>query len=258
MSEDVQSLKASNIQATHGFFTKKGGVSKGIYSSLNCGWGSDDVLADVVNNRALVVQDLGPDVSDLLTAFQVHSNRVHVVDKVWTRERSPEVDALVTKMPYVALGILTADCAPVLFHDQKNKVIGAAHAGWKGAFTGVLENTVKAMVELGGERNEISAAVGPCIHQASYEVDTRFRKNFLNYDPTYESYFTDSINDGHYQFNLPDFVKDQLDGLGLANVEASPADTYVEEGDFFSYRRTTHRSEPDYGRQISVIVLDGE
>lgn len=256
MSEDVQFLKAEHIQATHGFFTRNGGISSGIYDSLNCAWGSKDSLSDVMTNRALVVQALGPDVSDLLSASQVHSNRVQVVDKVWTRERSPEVDALVTSTPYVALGILTADCAPVLFHDEKNKVIGAAHAGWKGAFGGVLENTVKEMEGLGAERSRITVAIGPCIHQASYEVDGNFRQTFLNYKRAFESYFTDSTKEGHYQFDLPGFVKAKLDELGLASVEGSCVDTYVDDDRFFSYRRTTHKSEPDYGRQISVIVLD--
>lgn len=256
MSDDVQALKAGNIKTAHGFFTRVGGISKGIYGSLNCAWGSKDNLSDVMTNRALVVQALGPDVSDLLSASQVHSNRVKVVDKVWTRERSPDVDALVTKLPNVALGILTADCAPVLFHDAKNNVIGAAHAGWKGAFGGVLENTVKEMEVLGAERAEITAAVGPCIHQASYEVDGNFRQTFLNHDPAFETYFTDSVKDGHYQFDLPGFVKSKLDGLGLASVEGSCVDTYVDEDRFFSYRRTTHRSESDYGRQISVVVLE--
>ncbi len=256
MTDDPTFLSADNIVTPHGFFTRKGGISKGIYDSLNCAWGSKDSLADVMTNRALVVQTLGPSVSDLLTAAQVHSNRVQVVDKVWTRERAPELDALVTKMPNVALGILTADCAPVLFCDAKNKVIGAAHAGWKGAFGGVLENTVEAMISIGAERGEICAAIGPCIHQASYEVDAGFRQTFLNFDPAYESYFTDSVNEGHYQFDLPAFVKLKLEGLNLASVEASPADTYVDAENFFSYRRTTHRNEPDYGRQISVLVLD--
>ncbi len=256
MSDDVQSLKADNLSASHGFFTRIGGISKGIYGSLNCAWGSKDNLSDVMTNRALVVQALGPDVSDLLSASQVHSNRVQTVDKVWTRERAPEVDGLVTNMANVALGILTADCAPVLFHDAKNAVIGAAHAGWKGAFGGVLENTVKAMEDLGAERTQISAAVGPCIHQASYEVDAGFRKTFTNFDPGYASYFTDSVNEERYQFDLPGFVKMKLDDLGLASVEGSPVDTYVDEDRFFSYRRTTHRAEADYGRQISVIVLE--
>lgn len=256
MNDTVQSLKASNISTTHGFYTRLGGLSKGIYASLNCRWGSDDSLSDVVTNRALVVQDLGPKVSDLLSAFQIHSADVKIVDKIWTRERSPEVDAMVTKMPNVALGILTADCAPVLFHDAKNRVVGAAHAGWKGAIGGVLENTVKAMVEIGAQTSEITAAVGPCIHQVSYEVDAGFKKNFVDQNSSYESFFTDGQKEGHYQFDLPGFVKARLDALGLKSVEGSQANTYTDEERFFSYRRTTHRKEEGYGGQISVIVLE--
>ncbi|NVK20040.1 MAG: peptidoglycan editing factor PgeF [Methylocystaceae bacterium] len=258
MSEDekLPYLKADHIKATHGFFTRKGGISTGVYNSLNCAWGSKDDLKDVLTNRALVVQALGPDVSDLLSAAQVHSNRVQIVDRIWSRERAPELDALVTKEPYIALGILTADCAPVLFSDDDNRVIGAAHAGWKGAIGGVLENTVEAMVSIGAERAKIKAAVGPCIHQPSYEVDTGFRKTFLNMDPAFASYFTDGQSENKYQFDLPGFVIAKLDGLALASVEGSRVDTYEDEENFFSYRRTTHRSEPDYGRQISAIVLD--
>lgn len=258
MSEDelLPHLKAENITATHGFFTRKGGISSGIYDSLNCAWGSKDDLKDVLTNRALVVQTLGPDVSDLLSAAQVHSNRVQIVERIWSRERAPELDALVTKEPYIALGILTADCAPVLFSDDDNRVIGAAHAGWKGAIGGVLENTVEAMVSIGAEREKIKAAIGPCIHQSSYEVDAGFRKTFLNMDPAFATYFTDGACESKYQFDLPGFVKAKLDGLGLALVEGSRVDTYEDEDNFFSYRRTTHRSEPDYGRQISAIVLD--
>jgi len=256
MSEDTIYLQANNISLKHGFFTHLGGVSTGIYDSLNCGWGSKDNLVNVTTNRALVAQSLGPTVSDLLSPSQVHSNRVQVVDRIWTRESAPEVDALVTKQAYIGLGILTADCAPVLFADAKNKVIGAAHAGWKGAFGGVLENTVKAMEGLGAERAHISAAIGPCIHQKSYEVDGIFRQTFLNQDPAFVMYFTDSDKAGHYQFDLPAFVKEKLDALGLLSVEGSSVDTYEDKARFFSYRRNTHLGEPDYGRQISVIVLE--
>jgi polyphenol oxidase len=257
MNEDTPFLKADNIALKHGFFTRLGGISTGIYDSLNCAWGSKDDLANVTTNRALVVQALGPKVSDLLSAAQVHSNRVKVVDRIWSRESAPEVDALVTTLPNVALGILTADCAPVLFSDRTHGVIGAAHAGWKGAIGGVLENTVTAMEELGAKRRDISAAVGPCIHQKSYEVDGGFYKTFQNQDPAFATYFTDSVNEGRYQFDLAGFVKAKLDGLNLASVEGSSVDTYEDKERFFSYRRTTHLDEPDYGRQISVIVLDG-
>lgn len=258
MNEETPFLKAENIGLKHGFFTRCGGISTGIYDALNCAWASKDDLANVTTNRALVVQAMGPQVSDLMTASQVHSNRVQVVDRIWTRERAPEVDGLVSKQKNVALGVLTADCAPVLFSDDKNQVIGAAHAGWKGAFGGVLENTVKAMEGLGADRRCITAAIGPCIQQSSYEVDGGFRKTFLNQDPSYADYFVQSKNKGHFQFDLPGFVKMKLAALGLGSIENLAVDTYAAKKQFFSYRRTTHLGEPDYGRQISVIVLDGE
>jgi len=256
MNQDPQYLSADQIDTTHGFFTRLGGMSQGIYSSLNCAWGSKDNLSDVMTNRALVVQSLGNRISDLLSASQVHSNRVQVVDKVWTRESSPEVDGLVTDKPGIALGILTADCAPVLFHDARAKIIGAAHAGWKGAIGGVLENTVQAMVDLGATTDNIQACIGPCIHPSAYEVDSGFKQIFINQDPAFESYFTDGARAEHYQFDLPGFVKARLEKLSLAGVQASLADTYSDEDRFFSYRRTTHNQETDYGRQISVITLD--
>lgn len=257
MSDEATFVRAENIQMRHGFFERNGGLSKGIYGSLNCAFGSKDNLSDVMTNRALVLQALGGKVTDLLTAAQVHSNRVETVSRIWTRERAPEVDAMVTKTPGLALGVLTADCAPVLFADDKNQVIGAAHAGWKGAFGGVLENTVTAMEDLGAKRGDIHAAIGPCIHQASYEVDGGFRQNFLNFDPALDRYFIASDKEGHFRFDLPGYVLDRLNGLSLASVSASPADTYPAHDRFFSYRRTTHREEPDYGRQISVIALEG-
>jgi len=247
---------AETLTTCHGFFGRQGGLSRGVYESLNCGWGSADDLSAVTTNRALVVQALGNGASDLLSAAQVHSTEVKIVDKVWTRERAPEVDGLVTKLPNVALGILTADCAPVLFHDPINQVIGAAHAGWKGALGGVLANTVRAMESLGAQRAHIQAAIGPCIHQESYEVNQGFVDRFKDHDPRYAQYFAPSSNAGHAQFNLPRFVFDQAQGLGLGSVAPSPADTYADEMRYFSFRRTTHRGEPDYGRQLSVVMLE--
>lgn len=256
MTSEVIPYKASNLETLHGFFGRQGGISRGDYSSLNCGWGSGDDLSNVTTNRALVVQALGNVPSDLLSAAQVHSARVQVVDKVWTREKSPEVDAMVTTQPRVALGVLSADCAPILFHDPVHGVIGAAHAGWKGAFGGVLENTVAAMEGLGATRQTIHAAIGPCIHQPSYEVDQGFQDRFVAQDADFAAYFQEGTRAGHPLFDLPRFVLDRLTRLGLGSVTASPHDTYQEEEAYFSFRRTTHRGEADYGRQISVIVLE--
>lgn len=239
----------------HGFLTRQGGVSGGIYASLNCGIGSKDDTAHVMENRARAVARAGLPAGSLVTAYQVHSAKVAVVDEVWSNENRPEVDGLVTTKRGVTLGILTADCIPVLFADAKAKVIGAAHAGWKGAISGVLQETVRQMVELGAVRGRIQAAIGPCIGQLSYEVGPEFPAPFLAQDPTSARYFIPSIRDQRYMFDLPGYVQGQLQGLSLAVVGLAGRDTCAEEQDFFSYRRATIRHEPDYGRQVSVIGL---
>ncbi|MGE5518188.1 MAG: peptidoglycan editing factor PgeF [Bacteroidota bacterium] len=239
----------------HGFFTREGGVSHGIYTSLNCGPGSNDDAAAVAENRAraMAMLDLPPEA--LVTVHQAHTADVVVVDGPWTGER-PVADAMVTTTPGLALGILTADCAPVLFADRRGNVVAAAHAGWKGAIGGVLENTVDKMVALGAKQKSIIAAIGPCIGQRSYEVGAEFPAPFLAEAAENRDFFAPSRRDGHYLFDLPGYVSRKLARLGVTEVTRVPADTCRDEARFFSYRRTTLRNQPDYGRQLSAILLD--
>jgi len=239
----------------HGFLTRHGGVSDGIYRSLNCGLGSKDDGAAVVENRARALRMAGLAEESLATAYQVHSAKVAVVDASWRRDQRPEVDGLVSKTRGVSLGILTADCVPVLFADPEAGVIGAAHAGWKGAVTGVLPETIAAMIALGAGRDRIRAGVGPAIAQKSYEVGPEFPQRFIDLDPANAKFFTTSTRCRRFMFDLVGFVAAQLAGLGLAAVEVAGNDTCAEADDFFSYRRTTLQREPDYGRQISLIGL---
>jgi len=251
---EVETLK-SLPGIRHGFLGRTGGVSEGLYASLNCGIGSKDVTETVLENRTRALAMIKMPAQSLVTAYQVHSAKAVVVDQVWSREEAPQVDGLVTSKPGITLGILTADCAPVLFADEVAGVIGAAHAGWKGAVSGVLQQTVARMVDIGAKPNRITAAVGPCIGQLSYEVGVEFPAPFLAQDPAQARYFMPSIRDQRYMFDLAGYVRDQLRALGLASVEATGHDTCAEEEQFFSYRRTTIRREADYGRQISLIGL---
>ncbi len=237
----------------HGFFTRKGGVSEGLYAGLNVGIGSDDDREKVVENRTRVAAWFGLAVEKLATVHQVHSPDVFVVDETYAGER-PKVDAMVTSVPGVALGVLAADCGPILFADGENGVIGAAHAGWKGALTGVLENTIEAMISLGAGRQNITAILGPSIGPASYEVGPEFVDRFLEHDPSYETFFTPSSNAGHSMFDLPSLTIRRLTEAGV-RAESLGLDTYPDAERFYSYRRTTHAKEPDYGRQISAIAL---
>lgn len=246
-----QALVSDGIR--HGFFTRTGGVSQGIYASANSGPGSDDDPAAVAENRARVAQALAVAPDNLLTCHQIHSPDVVTVTEPFADR--PRADALVTRAPGLVLGVLTADCAPVLFADAQAGVIGAAHAGWKGALGGVLANTVAAMAALGADPARIVAVVGPCIAQPSYEVGTDFRARFVEADPTHGAFFLPGVADDKCQFDLPGFVCAQLTQAGVGRVAAVGRDTYAEAADFFSYRRTCHAGEPDYGRQISAIVL---
>jgi polyphenol oxidase len=237
----------------HGFFGREGGVSEGIYASLNCGPGSKDDPAAVMENRYRVAGAL--DASKLVSLSQVHSPVVYNVGKDWDASRRPEGDGLVTTAPGVALGILTADCAPVLFADARARVIGAAHAGWKGALGGVLEATLAAMEQLGARRGEIAAAIGPCISQTNYEVGAEFRDRFLAAESASAGFFSAADRPGHYRFALEGYVANRLTASGIAAVEPLALCTYPVENGFFSFRRSTHRGEPDYGREISAILL---
>jgi len=242
----------------HAFLTRAGGVSEGIYASLNCGYGSKDEPERVTENRARAVARAEMPPGSLVTAYQVHSARVARVEKPWPREAAPQVDAMVTDRPGIALGILTADCAPVLLADAEAGVIGAAHAGWRGAVGGVLAAVVEAMVALGARPARIRAGIGPCIAQDSYEVGPEFPAPFLAEDPGNAAFFRPSPGreDGRFLFDLPGYVTARLRALGLGAVERTPHDTCAEADRFFSYRRATLRGEPDYGRGLSVIGLD--
>ena len=240
----------------HGFFTRENGVSSGIYASLNCGPGSSDDPQAVARNRAAAMALLDRQPQDLVTVRQAHTADVVVVDQPFTVDQAPVADGLVTDRPGIVLGILTADCAPVLLADKKGRVVAAAHAGWKGAVGGVLDATVTAMGELGVKPSNIVAVVGPCIAQRSYEVGPEFPAPFVADDPRTMGFFGRSLKPGHFMFDLKSYVLFRLKRLGVEQSHALQADTCAEEKRFFSYRRTTLRREPDYGRQLSAIVID--
>ncbi len=239
----------------HGFFTREGGVSSGLYGSLNCGFGSDDKAENVAENRQRVLAGLGISDGQLLTCYQIHSATVVVVEEAWALEDAPEADAMVTNKLGIALGILTADCAPVLFADEKAGVIGVAHAGWRGAFTGVLEETLAAMVKIGASKANISAAIGPCIGQNSYEVGPEFIDRFIEQAEKNTDYFLPSKRDGHHMFDLAAYVADRLQKAEIARIYQTGYDTCQDEKLFYSYRRSVLQGEKDYGREISAISL---
>ncbi len=239
---------------THGFFTRHGGYSSGIFSSLNCGLGSGDDIALVTKNRAKVADDLGVAHSHLVSAYQVHSADVMVVDEPLAER--PKVDGMVTAKRGLALGILTADCGPVLFADHKVGVIGACHAGWKGALSGVTDRTILAMESIGASRQNIVAVLGPTISQKAYEVGPEFSKPFLQQNSMHEKYFIPAVKNDHYMFDLPAYLVDRMKVFGVGQVFNSMLCTYSDADGFFSYRRTTHLHEKDYGRLISVIALN--
>jgi hypothetical protein len=249
----AQSLAGDRI--AHGFFGRQGGVSAGIFASLNCGHGSADDTEAVTENRSRVAAWLGTTGERVLTLYQIHSADVLHVTSLWARGQSPRADGMATTMRGVALGVLAADCAPILFADHEAGVIGCAHSGWKGAIGGVAASTVGLMEQLGASRGRIRAAVGPCISQRSYEVGPEFYARFVEEDAANTRYFVPSTRASHWQFDLPAYVASRLGALGLASVEALNVCTYEGEGAYFSYRRTTHRGEGDYGRNISAIML---
>jgi hypothetical protein len=242
----------------HGFFGRAGGVSKGVYHALNCGPGSDDAIESVKENLAIVAEAPGLKAEQIVTLHQVHGDTCVRVEKPWPLLDRPQADAAVTDKPGIGLGILTADCAPVLFFAEKadgSPVIGAAHAGWKGAVGGVLESVVKAMQAYGLKPGSLRAAIGPCIGQASYEVGPDFPAPFLDENPENEKFFRPARKHGHFQFDLPGYCAAKLASIGVSQVAIKDLDTYFNEEDFFSYRRTTHRGDKDYGRQISLIAI---
>ena len=251
-------VKNEEGKVRHGFFGRVGGVSEGVYSSLNCGLGSNDDPAAVRENLRRVGMAYNAEPESILTLYQIHSDICLTENAPRSVDERPEGDAHVTDQPGLVLGILTADCAPVLFAGEKADgapVIGAAHAGWKGAIGGVLENTLAEMQKLGAVPASITACVGPCIAQASYEVDAGYMRRFMEESEENERFFKDSATPDHYMFDLPGYVAARLFAAGVGSVTLMDMDTYAREEDFFSYRQKTHREESDYGRQISAIMI---
>ena len=239
----------------HGFFTRAGGVSQGIYASLNCGPGSRDDPEAVKQNRARVALYLGAHEPEVVTPYQVHSAQAIIIDEAFPPGERPRADAVVTKTPGLPIGILTADCGPVLLADPQARVVAAAHAGWRGAMSGILDATLLAMETLGAERRRIHAALGPCINQPSYEVGQEFLDQFIAADAAAARFFQIPAGATRPHFDLPAFITSDLRTRGLASVVSEARCTYTDESNFFSFRRTTHRSEGDYGRQISAILV---
>ena len=248
LSED---LKLPNL--AHGFFTREGGFSTGIFSSLNCGLGSGDELELVKKNRALVSAKMGVGPDHLVSAYQVHGTDVALV--LQPLEERPKVDGLVATRPGLALGILTADCGPILFADAKGRTIGACHAGWKGALHGVFRSTVVEMERHGTRRENVVAVLGPTISQKAYEVGPEFLKAFKDRDKSFLKYFIPSVKKNHYMFDLPLFLVERMKAFGIGKVVDLGLCTYSDEARFFSYRRATHKAEHDYGRLISTIAM---
>jgi purine-nucleoside/S-methyl-5'-thioadenosine phosphorylase / adenosine deaminase len=253
MKIEADELKFDGLR--HGFFTRRGGVSNGIYQSLNIGLGSDDARDMVLENRNRVASEMGVVADQLLSPYQIHSPDVITVSGPFEDGAERKADALVTNTPGLAIGVSTADCGPVLFADPEARIVGAAHSGWKGAISGVLQNTVTSMEALGATRANIVAVLGPTISQRAYEVGPEFQQRFVQDTADNQRYFKASEQVEHFMFDLPTFITDRLKQIGLANVADLAECTYADEDRFFSYRRTTHRKEPDYGRQISAIVL---
>jgi polyphenol oxidase len=239
----------------HAFFTREGGVSNGIYNSLNGGVGSKDDPAHVTENRRRMAEELNVEPTHFLTAFQIHSPDVVVATEPWDTASRPHADAMVTKTPGLALGVSAADCGPILFVDPQARVIGAAHSGWKGAIGGVLESTIAAMEKLGAARGSIIAAIGPLIRQQSYEVGAEFVTRFTETDADNAAFFVASLRPNHSMFDLAGYIRRRLERAGILMIDDVDVCTYADER-MFSYRRSVHRKEPDYGRNIHAIMLE--
>jgi YfiH family protein len=240
----------------HAFFTRDGGVSDGLYGSLNGGLGSNDDPGKVAENRRRMAERIGVTPENFLSAWQVHSPDAVVATRPWQGER-PRADAIVTRAEGLAIGVTAADCGPILFVEPNARVIGAAHAGWKGALTGVLESTVEAMEKLGAERGGIVAAIGPLIRQHSYEVGGEFVERFIEADADNAPFFIPAAREGHAMFDLAGFIRMRLENAGVLMIDDIGVDTYSDER-FYSYRRSVHRKEPDYGRHVHAIALARE
>jgi YfiH family protein len=243
---------------SHAFFTREGGVSEGIYRALNTGLGSNDSRDNVLENRSRAMRHLGTTLESLATPYQVHGTEAVRVEKVWGPGLGPKADAVVTNRPGIAVGVGAADCGPVLFADASSRVVGAAHAGWKGALSGVLESTVAAMEQLGAEPHRIVAVLGPTISAAAYEVGPEFVARFTEAEAGNSRFFQASARDGHSMFDLPAYIVSRLRKAGVGTARSLGLCTYSDEARFFSYRRTTHRREADYGRLLSAIMIAGD
>jgi YfiH family protein len=239
----------------HGFLGRAGGVSVGVLSGLNVGLGSRDDRESIAGNRRIAIAALSPG-AELATVHQVHGATAIHAERPWAEAERPHADAMVTDRPNLLLGILTADCAPVLFADRRAVVVGAAHAGWRGALAGITDSAIAAMEQLGSRRENIHAAVGPCIAQPNYEVDEAFQARFVAADAANARFFVEGAS-GKPHFDLEDYVVHRLIAAGVGEVEALNLDTYADESRFYSYRRATHRGEADYGRQLSAIAIPG-
>jgi YfiH family protein len=262
MSETIGKLEAPSLAALdgirHAFFTRAGGVSEGLYASLNAGVGSQDAPNKVAENRARMAAAVGVPTECLLTCYQIHSPEVVTATTPWPANARPRADAIVTTARGLAIGISTADCGPVLFADAQARVIGAAHAGWRGAFSGVLEATIAAMERCGAQRERIFAALGPMIRQRNYEVGPEFVARLVETEQNNTRFFKPAARPGgHALFDLPGYIAARLAEAGIVHVEDIGRCTYAEPQDFFSYRRSVHRGEGDYGRHANAIVLSG-
>lgn len=240
---------------SHAFFTREGGVSDGFYASLNGGTGSEDAPARIAENRARMAAAVGVEPQRFLTAYQIHSPQVVIAETPWLGDIRPRADGIVTRTPGLAIGVSTADCGPVLLADAQAGVIGAAHAGWRGALSGIVEATVAAMERLGAAREHIRAALGPMIRQPNYEVGSDLMDRFAAEDPESGQFFVPAQRQGHALFDLGGYVAARLRRTGVTLIEDVGLCTYAEPGRFYSYRRATHRAEPDYGRHINAIAL---
>ncbi len=255
-------LQAANLSKLagirHAFFTRSGGVSQGVYASLNGGVGSADTADKVAENRARMAAALGVAADRLITAYQIHSPTVVVAEQPWTAEKRPRADAIVTRTPLLAIGVSTADCGPLLFADSEARVIGAAHAGWRGALGGVIEATLAAMQDLGAKRDRIAVALGPTIRQPNYEVGPEFVARFTEADPNNARFFAAAPKAGHAMFDLTGYIADRIQRAGVVQFEDLGLCNYAEPERFFSFRRMTHRGEADYGRHVNAIALAEE
>jgi purine-nucleoside/S-methyl-5'-thioadenosine phosphorylase / adenosine deaminase len=251
-------IKAENLALNgihHAFFTRQGGVSRGLYSSLNGGLGSRDSAAHIAENRGRMAAALGVEPRCLLTAYQNHSPDVLVADAPWSAQMRPRADAIVTRTRGLAVGVTTADCGPILLADPQAGVVGAAHAGWRGALAGIVEATIEAMQRLGAERSEIRAAIGPMIRQANYEVGPDLIARFTAENAVNNRFFAPAPRDGHALFDLASYTRERLTRAGISQIEDLGLCTYADPTQFFSFRRSTHRAEADYGRHVNAIVL---